>query len=251
MGTFNSKKPNQSDTFAGMNKYRDTNDQINDTDNSNPISEKGSQNSEKLGKCKRKYWVIIFIIAALVIAAVVVTIVIVIIRKKKPKKTKPIIPTPPSDILQTSIPIQPKTEIEQTYVSTIINTHISTAVIIPPKTNPVVDTTNTPDNTIPNIKRSTIPETIVIPSSQAESVPEPPTSIGALPSFDREFSFKNNVGDLKSISVVQKSIDESKFNNQLIRTNVTRDTNYHIFFLSEEDAPKKINIFTQKCIQVQ
>ena len=160
---------------------------------------------------KQKLCIIIPIVAAIVIAAVVV---IIIIAKKKPTKKKPGKVDP--------IIIQNSTETNST-------------------TTPTVPTT-------PNTHEPSIPTTVpkIIPSS-SETTKEPSTSVGEqLTPFNTEFIFRNVPNDLKSVSVVQTSNDQSKFNNQLITTDIKRETNYHIFFLSEEDAPPEDQHFYSK-----
>ena len=145
---------------------------------------------------KQKLCIIIPIVAAIVIAAVVV---IIIIAKKKPQKKKPGKVDP--------IIIQNSTETNSTTTPTV----------------PI--TPNTHEPSIP----TTVPK--IIPSS-SETTKEPSTSVGEqLTPFNTEFIFRNVPNDLKSVSVVQTSNDQSKFNNQLITTDIKRETNYHIFFL--------------------
>ena len=64
--------------------------------------------------------------------------------------------------------------------------------------------------------------------------------------FNTEFCIATNKGDFKSISVVQKSYDQSKLNDQVISSDVTRETNYHIYILSEEDASPENQNYYQK-----
>lgn len=61
-----------------------------------------------------------------------------------------------------------------------------------------------------------------------------------------EFNIATNKGDFKSISVVQKSYDQSKLNDKVISSDVTRETNYHIYILSEEDASPENQNYYQK-----
>ena len=65
------------------------------------------------------------------------------------------------------------------------------------------------------------------------------TYVNTNPPLKKEFSFNTNTGDLKRISVIQTSMDQSLFNNQLISTDVTRQTVYDIIFLSAEKAPEE------------
>ena len=52
----------------------------------------------------------------------------------------------------------------------------------------------------------------------------------------KEFNINTKVGDLKRISVIQVSKDETKLNGETIASKITRKTNYDIYFKSEEDA---------------
>ena len=43
--------------------------------------------------------------------------------------------------------------------------------------------------------------------------------------LQKEFNIVSNVGDLKRVSVVQKSVEETKINNNLIKTEINRKKN--------------------------
>ena len=55
----------------------------------------------------------------------------------------------------------------------------------------------------------------------------------------KEFNVITKIGDLKRISVVQKSKEETKINSEIITNEITRKTNYDIYFESEEDATEE------------
>ena len=163
---------------------------------------------------QKKLAIIIPIVAAIVIAAIVV---IIILAKKKPKKKNPEKENP--------IIIPDTDELSET------NSNKPEKDTITPITHKPLNPTNGP---------------IIYPSS-SETTKEPSTTIGEpLPPFNTEFIFRNVPNDLKSVTVVQTSNDQSKFNNQLITTDIKRETNYHIFFLSEEDAPPDDQHFYEK-----
>ena len=56
---------------------------------------------------------------------------------------------------------------------------------------------------------------------------------------EKEFDIVTKAGDLKKISVVQKSKDETKINNQVIISENTRKTDYNIYIISEEDPDEE------------
>lgn len=64
--------------------------------------------------------------------------------------------------------------------------------------------------------------------------------------LEKEFEIVSNVGELKRISVVQNSIDETKLNNQTLKVNVTRKTNYDIYIISEEEPDEENKLFYSK-----
>ena len=67
---------------------------------------------------------------------------------------------------------------------------------------------------------------------------DPPDPISPFPDnkIKKEFNINTKVGDLKRISVIQVSKDETKLNEETIKSKITRKTNYDIYFKSEEDA---------------
>ena len=64
--------------------------------------------------------------------------------------------------------------------------------------------------------------------------------------LQKEFNIVSNVGDLKRVSVVQKSVEETKINNNLIKTEIKRKTNYDIYIASEEDPDEDNKLFYSK-----
>ena len=64
--------------------------------------------------------------------------------------------------------------------------------------------------------------------------------------LEKEFEIITNVGELKRVSVVQKSIEESKINNNEIKAEIRRKTNYDIYIISEEDSDEDNKLFYSK-----
>ena len=56
------------------------------------------------------------------------------------------------------------------------------------------------------------------------------------PAIKKEFEILTKTGDLRKISVVQKSKEKTRLNNQTFTSEITRKTYYDIYFKSEEDA---------------
>ena len=205
-------------------------------DNSNINQENKNITSNTAGCKKNRNRIIIISIIAAVIIAVVIIVIIVATRKKKkdPKDPNKIVeedtikPTSPI-ILKTDNPVEPTSPI----ILKTNNPVEPTSPIIPKTDNPVEPTDN------PIIPKTDKP--YVEPTNHPTSNPST-----VVPKLDKEFSFNTNAGDLKRISVVQNSIDQSLFNNQLISTDVTRQTIYDIIILSEEDAPEEDKHFYSK-----
>ena len=59
------------------------------------------------------------------------------------------------------------------------------------------------------------------------------------PAIKKEFEILTKAGDLRKISVVQKSKEKTKLNNETFTSEITRKTNYDIYFKSEEDASEE------------
>ena len=70
----------------------------------------------------------------------------------------------------------------------------------------------------------------------------------------KEFDIITKPGDLKQISVVQKSKDETKINNQTIISENIRKTDYNIYIISEEDPDQELYEYYTKmytgCISI-
>ena len=69
---------------------------------------------------------------------------------------------------------------------------------------------------------------------------------GNFKKLEKEFEIITNVGDLKRVSVVQKSSDEAKLNDNIISTEIKRKTNYDIYIKSEEDSNEENKLFYSK-----
>ena len=82
---------------------------------------------------------------------------------------------------------------------------------------------------------------------------EIPEILGVGPKV-KEFDIITKPGDLKHISVVQKSKDETKINNQIFISENIRKTDYNIYIISEEDPDKEFNEYYTKmykgCISI-
>ena len=68
--------------------------------------------------------------------------------------------------------------------------------------------------------------------------------------INNEFEILTMPGDLKQITVIQKSLEEYLLNGTKISNNTVRKTNYDIYFLSVTKPEKKEKIFFRKCIKV-
>ena len=55
----------------------------------------------------------------------------------------------------------------------------------------------------------------------------------------KEFQILTKTGDLRKISVVQKSKEKTKLNDETFTSEITRKTNYDIYFKSEEEASEE------------
>ena len=92
-------------------------------------------------------------------------------------------------------------------------------------------------NNIENDKEEDIKQ----PKTNVEPIPGPiPIDVPVDDSkIKKEFAITSKTGDLRRISVVQKSKEETKFNSTLITTKVIRKINYDIYFESEEEASEE------------
>ena len=57
--------------------------------------------------------------------------------------------------------------------------------------------------------------------------------------IEKEFDILTKVGDLKTISVIQKVKEETKLNSEIIKSQIIRKTNYDIYFISEEKSSEE------------
>lgn len=69
---------------------------------------------------------------------------------------------------------------------------------------------------------------------------------GDFKKLEKEFEIITNVGELKRVSVVQKSSEETKLNDNIISTEIKRKTNYDIYTISEEDSNEENKLFYSK-----
>ena len=60
------------------------------------------------------------------------------------------------------------------------------------------------------------------------------------------FDIVTNVGEIKRVFVQQRSLDETKVNNNTLSTKVLRKTNYDIYTISEEDSDEDNKLFYSK-----
>lgn len=198
-----------------------------------------SQSSDKPKKCyqNKRLWIILSIVAAVVIAAVVVVIIIVVKKKDKDKKT--ISNNNNTDKTEpTSNPIPENTPTQKP------DTPQNPDKTNSPEPNPA--TTTSPEPT-PSPTPTSIPATTTPPEPTPTPSPNPvTTNYPDLVPLTTEFAINTNQGDLKRIKVVQTSHDQSKFNDKNIETDTTRETDYDIFILSEEDAQGEDKLYYSK-----
>jgi len=62
----------------------------------------------------------------------------------------------------------------------------------------------------------------------------------------KEFDIITKPGDLKYVSLVQKTKEETKIDNKIITTEIIRKTNYDIYFISESDPDEKNKLYYSK-----
>ena len=194
-----------------------------------------SDQSKPQKTSKKKIIIIVSIIAAVVIAAVVV--VIILVKKARDDNNgKKVNPNPngspdSTKITPTSSPIDPEPD--------------NSDKPIPDNQDPTSHIDPKPsDTTGPNSKPTTENDT-TNPSSEP-SLTTPGLNLGPTDPLKSEFSIATNKGDFKNISVVIDSYDKSKLNDKVISSNFTRETNYHIYISSEEDASPENQNYYQK-----
>ena len=66
------------------------------------------------------------------------------------------------------------------------------------------------------------------------------------PKIKNEFEILTKAGDLKQISVIQKSKEETKINDKNITTQITRKTNYDVYFISQDKATEEYQDYYSK-----
>jgi cytoskeletal protein RodZ len=221
-----SDKPDQSTnqiTEPGTDISRVSRTNINDNSYVNKLNDtsNSSQTEKKCGK--KTKWIIISVIAAVVIAAAIV--IVIIVTKKKDKKPSPgkIIDSTTSTSSPTETPTEKPSET--------------------PTQTPTEKPSETPTQTPTETEKISPTQTDTKPTSETTTI------LNTVPEQDKlqsEFKINTNKGDLKNIKVVQKSYDQSKFNDQIISTDTIRETNYDIFILSEEDAKGEDQLFYNK-----
>ena len=74
----------------------------------------------------------------------------------------------------------------------------------------------------------------------------PPPDETKYKKLEKVFEIVTNVGELKRVSVVQRSIDETKINNNTLTTNILRKTNYDIYTISEDVPDEDNKLFYSK-----
>ena len=213
------------------------------------VNEINSTASEPPKKCNRRcLWITIAIVAAVVIAGVIVAIILANRKKNpnpKPEKVDPI--TQPNEPVKTTPPTQTP---DTTHIN-VPKTNSETIKTIPPPppTNPktthiIVSETTTPPPPPPtpeitHVKQpTTTPETTIPEPNQSTDIPREP--------LERITPLNTNAGELKYVTVVQINNETTKLNDQLITTNTTRQTNYQVFILSEEEAKPEDQLFYNK-----
>ena len=70
-------------------------------------------------------------------------------------------------------------------------------------------------------------------------IPKNPIAYDVESPLKKEFNINTKLGDLRRISVVQKTKEETKINSEVFKNEITRKTNYDIYFKSEEDASEE------------
>ena len=200
------------------------------------IENTNSQSSNQPKRCNKKLWIALSIVAAVVVAAVIVVVIIATKKKKdNSNKKKDISPIITTTIVTTSGPID---------TSKPTNHPPPTTKPTSGPTNPLPTTkpTSGPTNPLPTTKPTsgpTYPPTTTKPTS-GPTMPDP-----ASPP-PNEFNINTVPNELSRITVVQNSYDQTKLNNQNITTNFTRQSNYDIYIIKEEDPTEEEKSFYSK-----
>ena len=188
-------------------------------------------------KCNKKLWIAISIVAAVVVAAVVV--VIIIVASKKKDKHKKINPDPPvTQYIEETSKESPPPDNTQPQTTSHETTQPQTTSHETTQPQTTSHETSQPQTTS---QTTTQPSTTSHDTTQTSS----DGPINPVP-LVKEFAINTNQGDLKRIKVVQTSHDQSKFNDKNIETDTTRETDYDIFILSEEDAQGEDKLYYSK-----
>ena len=235
--------------------------EINDMSVSTDIIPEDSKKGSNEGKCKKyKKWIIISIVIAVAVIAAVVIAIIIIKKGKKDEEKKPKIidttqpPTSPPVEPPTNPPVEPPTN-PPVEPPTSPPVEPPTNPPVEPPTNPPVEPTTNPPvepTTNPPVEPTTNPPiqpTTNPPVEPTTNPPVEPTTNTPEPEGEplvNEFNITTNENDLYRITVVQNSKDQSKFNNQVISTDVIRKTTYDIIILSQEDAKEEDKLFYNK-----
>ena len=196
---------------------------------STPEVDLKSDQSKPQKKSKKKIIIIVSIIAAVVIAAAVVVIILVT-RGGDDGKGKKVNPNPNPNSDSTDDTQTPDNSDKPLPTD---NPDPTSHVDPKPSDTTGTDSKPTTENDTTNLSSE--------PSSTTQGLNQGPTD-----PLKSEFTIATNQGDFKSISVVQKSYDQSKLNDKVISSDVTRETNYHIYILSEEDASPENQNYYQK-----
>ena len=149
-------------------------------------------------------------------------------RTTTPKSIETTTPNPTTTTVPLNNTIEP-VNIDSTEVS---STQVNTEDSITEDTTQIKKTEDT-TQIIKTENIETYPSTEIInsPTTSTFFTTEVTTNLADVTlKSETGFNFTNTQGDLKKISVVQKSVDESKFNDQLITTNLIRKTNYDNIF---------------------
>ncbi len=200
-------------------------------------------------KCNKKLWFIVSGIAVLVIAAIIIVAVLVS-NKDDDDEIKKIVTTESIDqptistdnpTTITNKPTTPETNEPTTPVTNKPTTPETNEPTTPVTNKPTTPETNEPTTPVTNKPTTPVTNEPTTPVTNKPTTPE--TNEPDEVELQSEFEFNTQAGDLKEISVVQTSNDQSIFNSQTVSTKVTRKTNYQIYMLSEEPASEENKLF--------
>ena len=77
-------------------------------------------------------------------------------------------------------------------------------------------------------------------------IKEPEEFLSKEKKLEKEFEIVTKVGDLKRVSVVQISSDQTKLDDNIIKTQIKRKTNYDIYVISESEPDEDNKLFYSK-----